>query len=144
MARSRQYVSYQNDQGQFYALDRDESNSRATVQVIGSLPATAVKLFNPPAVPFVGTKPPQGFNERYVNAFLSTDPLVRRKFPIGNPAAYAVAVAGNAQINAPYGGQVGDTVSVWNVTSTRPEIVNRVFSFADTGQTDGTTTNVGA
>jgi hypothetical protein len=145
MAGSKQWCSYKNDQNTFYAIERDESNSRATIKVVGGAAGTELKLFEAAATPFVGTKPPQGFKGRYVNSYLSTDPVVKRQFPVGNPLAYAVALAGNAQISAPLKGGTGEAVLVWNVTTSRPELTSRTFNFtADTGQTDGTTTAVGA
>lgn len=144
MAGSKQWCSYQNDQGTFYGIERDESNARATIKVVGGAAGTEVKLFLPAATPFVGGKPPQGFKARYVNTYSSVDPVVKRQFPVGNPAAYAIAVAGNCQISAPYRGGTGETAILWNVTTSRPETNSRVPNFtADTGQTDGTTTAVG-
>jgi hypothetical protein len=139
MAGSLINVSYQTDQNSFYALTRDESNSRATCQV-GST-GTPVPLFLPAADPFEGGNPPQGFKERYVNAYLASDVRFKRRFPVGNPAAIAVLTATNARINAAVSGSSANA-QTWVVSSYRGERAPRSKSFlgSDTGQDDGTTT----
>lgn len=135
MAGSLIPVSYQRDSGQFYALNRDESNSRAS---ISSDVSSFVPLFLPSATPFVGGLPPKGFKERYANTYLKSDPRVRRRFPIGNPAALVVATTTNAEITAPVSPD-GPAVR-WVVTTTRGESNPRQLNFTanDSGQDDGT------
>lgn len=133
MSRSIIGVSYQNDTGSFYALNRDESNSRGTA----NFPGTTLPLFLPAANPFVGTLAPQGFKERYANTFLQVDPKVRRRFPVGNPAALAVLAKPGSYIAAAT--DAAEAPKIWIVTSIRGERGGRNPNFlSDTGQDDGT------
>jgi hypothetical protein len=135
MAGSLIGVSYQRDSGGFYALTRDESNSRG--QAVDSGGVTRQPLFKEAATPFVGGLPPQGFRERYANTFLQADPRVRRKFPIGNPLAIAVLSEPGAFITASI--RTNEANSNWIVTSIRGERSPKNVNFSsDTGQTDGT------
>lgn len=135
MAGSIIGVSYRNDAGTFYALNRDESNARA--EAVDGAGAGRVNLFLPAATPFVGTLAPAGFKPRYVNTFLQSDPRVRRSFPVGNPLALTRLSQPGALIFASRLG--GEATIIWVVTSLRGERGARNVSFGDdTGQTDGT------
>lgn len=135
MAGSLIGVSYKRDNGEFYALNRDESNARALA--LDSAGVAQQFLFLAAATPFVGSLAPKGFRERYANTFLQSDPRVRRKFPIGNPSALSFLSQPGALISASI--RTNETAVTWVVTSLRGERSPRNVSFgSDTGQTDGT------
>lgn len=128
-------VSYQRDSGQFYALNRDESNCRG---IANDNVSVNTPLFLPPASPFIGSAAPKGFRERYANAYLETDPNIRRRFPIGNPAAISTLTKPGSRIFASI--RAGEAQLNWIVTTTVGERNPRIPNPAafDTGQTDGT------
>jgi hypothetical protein len=74
MAGIKKYYIYTDDSDNSYVVQLSQSNSEATVNgipIMGKHTAT---------VPFL----PVGFKMRYVMAFLVDDPLVKRKFYVGN------------------------------------------------------------
>lgn len=128
MAGSLRAVSYTSDTGVRYACLKDESNSEATttggVRLVLDLPA-------PPASPGMGI--PSNLTPRVALATLTTDPTVRKRFLVGNPAAFTLLQNG---------GQITETNTprnqggVYNVTMVKGEMV-RAYVGGDTGQTDG-------
>lgn len=138
MTGSRRDFSYTDDANVKVSLNLDESNSKGTIKVVGST-ATAINLFLAATAPF----PPRataGFKPRGVNTFNKANPVETRFFKIGNPAAYALAIANVTEITA---NRVGPNVEavpiVWVVRSARPEKRGSFPNFAtDTGLTDGT------
>lgn len=142
MAGSRADFIYTDDANIRYALNLDESNSRAVIRRSGS--TTDVNLFSPATAPFPG-RPPTSFRPRAINAFNQANPRERRVFKVGNPAAYAVAITGAAEIRAERVGpdeptpDVGTSTIVWVVSSARPERRGVQPNFTtDTGLDDGT------
>lgn len=133
MAGSRKKFQYTNDSGVLYQLKLDESNAEGTIGgVVMFLPRSAQL----PDIPR-GTKP------RYVNAFLASNPVIKRKFYIGNPLAVVQAVNG-AVLSAvvyPNATDTAGTTANWTITSYRgegstpPEPVNTTSG--DSGLTDG-------
>jgi hypothetical protein len=136
MAGSLVTVSYKKDDGTFYALKRDESNSRGEVWRANG--QDKLPLFLPAATPFVGTLPPAGFKERFVNTYLSANPKIRRRFPIGNPAALAYVTQVGSYVWAPNlpGGQPERWIITNSVGEKNPPNLN--FETTDSGQDDGT------
>jgi hypothetical protein len=130
-------VSYARDNGQFYALRRDESNSRATVK--SDTTATPVKLYTNPATPFVGSLPPKGFKPRYANTYLKADPRFKKVFVIGSTAALTVCTEIGAEISM-IEPSLSASPSIYVVTTVIGERNPRNISFTapDSGQDDGT------
>jgi hypothetical protein len=139
MAGSRTWKSYTADNGTLYSVETDESNAEATITSDGSdTPLLATRTANSPAKPC-------GLKMRYVNASLSTNANIRRKFYVGTAAAMVAAAADGATISAPVYPAAGDAVgtdATWSIRSLRGEKSRRAPAVAavDTGLTDGDTT----
>lgn len=138
MAGSRRDFSYNDDAGNKYSLNLDESNSKGTIKVVDST-AAAIPLFLPATAPFPG-RATSGFQPRGLNTFNKENPVETRYFKVGNPAAYALAIANVTEITANRVGPNTETTPVvWIVRSARPERRGSFPNFAqDTGLTDGT------
>jgi hypothetical protein len=133
MAGSLKYFKYTDDAGVPYSVNIDESNAEATVGgVVLCLPRTAAHANIP-------TK----LKKRFLNAYLTSNPLVKRKFWVGNPLAIPQILAGGAFLAGAYPA-AADTATVpvpWTITSYRgeknspPPALNTTSG--DTGLTDG-------
>lgn len=138
MAGSRRDFSYTSDDGTTkYALNLDESNSKG---VLSAPDGTApLNLFLAAVAPFPG-RPPSGFKARYLNAYNKANPLEKRKFYVGNPAAYNYAKLNPSIIKAErVGPDSTPTLIEWVVKSARPERFGVAPDFlADSGLDDGT------
>jgi hypothetical protein len=114
MAGSRRWFLYKDDSGTDYSVNLDESNSEATVG--------GVRLFlnRTIANPLLR----KGIKLRYVNAYLQSNPLNKRKFAVGNPLAIPQILAG-ATITASVYGNPEDGVDTdtftWVISSYRGE-----------------------
>lgn len=134
MAGSLNWFRYTDDAGSNFSIFIDESNARATVGGI------QLCLNRTAASPRLGL----GFEKRYVNAFLTSNPNIKRKFYVGNPLAIAQILLGGAFLAAvyPVAGDTAVTPVAWTVTSYRGEKTNAPPAInttaGDTGLTDGT------
>lgn len=119
MSGSLFWYDYQNDASTNFAVLVDKSNAIAT---IGTAPLMIVRTTNNPQAP-------RGLKFRYANAFLQSNPLIKRRFPIGNRTAFTAAAAPGATITS--------GTDVWVVSSLRGEKFRNVppFGASDTGQT---------
>lgn len=133
MAGSLKWFKYTDDSAVDYSINVDESNAEGT---IGGVRMCVVRSAAHPNLP---TK----LKKRYVNAFLTATPAVKRRFWLGNPLCIPQALAGAAMLAAPYP-SAGDTAPVtaaWTITSYRgeknapPPALNATAG--DTGLTDG-------
>jgi hypothetical protein len=134
MAGSKVYRQYNSDGGGVFTVLVDESNAEATIDA-GTLPLIPLR-----GVP--SGRLPSGFTPRYVLCTLLTNPKIRRKFKIGNPALVASALVPGAILKAqvyPTSADALSTTSDWTITAYRGEKINIVPStgVGDTGLTDG-------
>lgn len=114
---------YEDSFGNNWGVRKDESSAEAL--------SGSNKLFNDYTA---GTQQlPRGIRMRYVNAVLSTDPSIRKRFEIGRQAIFNSVQPGSQIIEAPGGLSMGGT---YNVTSKVGEFV-RLLTVGDTGQLDG-------
>jgi hypothetical protein len=138
MAGSRRDFSYTSDDGSTkYALNLDESNSKG---ILSAPDGTApLPLFAIAAAPFPG-RPPSGFKARYLNAYNKDKPVEKRKFYVGNPAAYNYAKLNPSIVKAErVGPDSTPTLITWVVKSARPERFGTAPDFlSDSGLDDGT------
>lgn len=137
MAGSKRDFSYETNKGIKYAVNLDESNSKG----ICSAPdgTNPLPLFNAATAPFPG-RAPQGFKLRYCNTYNQANPKEKRKFYIGNPAAYNYLDENAAVIKAErVGPDTTPAVVTWVVKSARPERRGQTPDFlVDSGLDDGT------
>jgi hypothetical protein len=128
MSGSLRWFRYVSDAGTAYSVRLDESNSEA---LLGTTPLMQNRTAAHPL-------PPKGFKLRYINAFNTADPNIKRKFYLGSSAAVAQVAAGAALTAATYPGQ---TASAWTYTSIRgeksPIAPPLNTTSGDTGLTDG-------
>lgn len=114
MAGSKSWFRYTSDAGVDSSVFLDESNSEASVD--------GVRLFlNRTAAHPLLTK---GTKLRYLNAFLVTNPVIKRRFYVGNPLAIPEILNGGALTAAVYNLPTDDAVPVvltWTITSYRGE-----------------------
>jgi hypothetical protein len=133
MAGSKRWFRYTDDGGTNYSVNLDESNSEAT---IGGIPLFLNRTAAHPIAP-------TGLRKRYINAFLTSNPAIKRKFWVGNPLAIAQVGLGGAFLAAVYptSADAASVAVAWTVTSFRGEKSSAppALSVAggDTGLTDG-------
>jgi hypothetical protein len=133
MAGSLKYFLYTDDANAPYSVNVDESNGEATV---GGIRLCLVRTAAHPNLP---TK----LKKRYVNAFVTATPNIKRRFWVGNPLAIPQILAGGAFLASAYPTAADATpVTVpWTVSSYRgeknspPPALNATSG--DTGLTDG-------
>ncbi len=133
MAGSRKKFQYTNDAAVLYTVTLDESNSEGTIGGAAMFVPRSAQL---PDVP-------RGTRLRYCNAYLLSNPVIKRKFYIGNPAAILQALAGATLLAAVYpsAGDAAPVTAAWGITSYRgeasspPQPLNATSG--DTGLTDG-------
>lgn len=138
MAGSKRDFSYTSDDGTTkYALNLDESNSKGVLSAPDG--TSPLNLFLTAVAPFP-IRPPQGFKARYLNTYNRANPVEKRKFYVGNPAAYNYAKLNPSIIKAErVGPDVTPTVVEWVVKSARPEKFGTAPDFlVDSGLDDGT------
>jgi hypothetical protein len=138
MSGSLTYRAYTSDTGAVYSVKLDESNSEGRVVGGAANDLVPIRTTNAPALP-------SGVKKRYVNTFNSALPAQRRRFYVGNLAAFAQATAPGAQITTNEFSGAGNTTSTtvtWNVSSFSGEKSRVVpaFGATDTGLTDGDVT----
>ena len=133
MAGSLKYFLYTGDDGLPYSVNVDESNSEGTIGGVRMmLPRTA-------SHPNIPTK----LKKRYVNAFVTATPAIKRRFWIGNPLAIPQILAGGAMLAAAYPSSAdgASTTVPWTISSYRGEKNSPPPAFnataGDTGLTDG-------
>lgn len=126
MAGSKRWYRYVGDGGVNYAVELDNTNTTAVLSVAG----TAV---GPLGAPVSGgeTLIPGRLKMRYVNAYLSTNPLVRRKLWVPLLTVFNQITNGST-IAAVASGSEGAVT--WVVTSKRGER-SPIANTVDTGQT---------
>jgi len=135
MAGSLKPFRYTDDAGVAYSVVLDESNSTATVGGV------ALLLNRTVASPY----PPGRLKKRYVNAFLTSNPNIKRRFWVGNPLAIPQILASAAFLASvyPVAGDTAVAPVAWTITSYRGEkgAIPPAISTTggDTGLTDGTT-----
>lgn len=133
MAGSKKYVRYTDDAGVSYSDFLDESNSEAT---IGGIVLCAPRTAAHPNLP-------KKLAKRYLLAYVTATPTIRRRFWVGNPLAIPQIIAGGAFLAGIYPTAAdGATVQApWTVTryvgeiSSPPPALNTTSG--DTGLTDG-------
>lgn len=129
MAGSRRRFRYESDNGSAYSLTLDESNGEAII--------TAGARITDDLVSGELSKP-AGFSPRYVLAYLQSNPLIRRRFVVGDPAAVSGLTATGATMQAAVYALADDTTPpkvAWVVTAYRGEKLSVVggISAPDTG-----------
>jgi hypothetical protein len=136
MAGSKKPFRYRDDSGVDYTVVLDESNSTA---VCGGQPLFLPRTAAHPLLPSNVTK-------RYINAFLTSNPNIKRRFWVGNPLAVAQILA-NAALTAgvyPTANDAAVTAVAWTIGSYRGEKTSVAPAFnataGDTGLTDGSGT----
>jgi hypothetical protein len=134
MAGSLKYFRYRSDAGVDYSINIDESNANATVGGVAlCLPRTA-------AHPLLSGRT----TKRYLLATLVSNPKIKRKFWVGNPAAIPQILAGSAMLAGvyPLSTDVAVAPVVWSISAYRGEKTGIAPAFnitaGDTGLTDGT------
>lgn len=135
MSGSKAIRLYTSDTGVGYAVVVDESNASATVGA-GTLQLIPIRTVNVGRIPV-------GLAQRYVLCTLISNPRIRRKFKVGNPALVPALIAPGAVLKASVGATSADGIPVtedWTITAYRGEKVNLIAAIgaADTGLTDGT------
>jgi len=116
-----------------YTVTLDESNSEGTIGGVAMFLSRTVQL---PDIP-------RGTKLRYCNAYLLSNPDIKRKFYVGNPAAALQAVNGAQLLAAVYpsAGDAAPVTQAWGITSYRgesstpPQPINTTSG--DTGLIDG-------
>lgn len=136
MAGSLTYREYISDAGVKYSIKIDKSNADAVPGSGVAQSLCAARLADDPAIP-------SGFSKRYILCYAIPDPLIKRKFYVGNPAVIPSLITPGATINAteyPGLNDVAGTSVTWAVTAYRGEKsrVIPAFTSPDTGLTDGT------
>jgi hypothetical protein len=134
MAGSLKPFRYRDDAGADFTVILDESNSTATVGGV------ALFLARTSPHPYLSNR----VKKRYVNAFLTSNPSIKRRFWIGNPLAIPQVLAGAAFLAGvyPVPGDTAVAPVAWTITSYRgeksatPPSLNTTAG--DTGLTDGT------
>ena len=118
MSGSMFWQDYNADNNITYAVYCDKSNGLA---LCATLQLMITRTSNNPPIP-------KTIKQRYANAYLQSNPVIKRRFPMGNKAAFAAAQAPGATIVS--------TEGTWIITSTRGEKSRTVppFGAADTGQ----------
>jgi hypothetical protein len=140
MAGSMTYRLYTADDGTQYSVKTDESNANATANAGASDSAAFLPVRTANFPP-----PPKSLKKRYVNAFLTSNVFVRRRFYVSGTATtvanqYGAIITTSAYPSAD--GLTAGTVATWIVTSFVGEKSRKppAFNAADTGLTDGTIT----
>jgi hypothetical protein len=134
MAGSLKWFQYTDDSGTNYSQNIDESNG------LGTIGGIRMSLNRSAASPNLPTK----LKRRYVNAFVTALPAIKRRFWIGNPLAIPQILQGGAMLAAVYPSPTDGTpvTAPWTITSYRgeknspPPALNTTAG--DTGLTDGT------
>jgi hypothetical protein len=134
MAGSLNWFRYQDDSATSYSIFIDESNARATV---GGIQLCLNRSAASPQLP-------AGLKKRYLNATLTSNPSIKRRFYVGNPLAIPQILAGGAFLAGVYPVTADTAVAAvaWTITSYRgeksktPPALNATAG--DTGLTDGT------
>lgn len=133
MSGSRRYFQYRTDEGLSTTVVQDESNSEATV---GGVP---LMLNRTSAHPLLSS----AVKKRYVLASVVTNPDVRRKFWVGNPAVIPQIFSG-AVLKASVFANSADTQTEtedWSISFYQGEShrISPAFDTVagDTGLTDG-------
>lgn len=133
MAGSLKYFQYTDDAGNNYSVFLDESNGEGT---IGGVRLCLARTAASPNLP---TK----LKKRYVNAFVTATPAIKRKLYLGNPLAIPQALSGGALLVAavPTAADGASVQVAWTVTSYRGEKNSPPPALSttsgDTGLTDG-------
>jgi hypothetical protein len=125
MSGSLTWRTYTGDNGTQYSVFRDESNSE-------SIPSTGTAPLLSAFVSGAGGLP-NLIKPRYVNATLSTNAAIKKRFIVGTIAAFGAITAGTTITENTTPAQV------WNVTGKVGE-KQRIPTSVDTGQTDGDAT----
>jgi hypothetical protein len=134
MAGSRERFNYVSDSAEVFTLVLDESNGRATAGGDRITPDRTV----------LGVETPRGFKPRYVLAYVTGNPLIRRKFIVGDSDVIPSVTAVGATISAPVYANADDTAPTsvsWTITAYRGEQRAIIPSLTadDTGLDEGTT-----
>lgn len=134
MAGSKSWFRYTDDSGTDYSVFLDESNSEATIG------GARLLLSRTAAYPLLR----KGIKLRYCNAFLTSNPDIKRRFYLGNAAAVAQVFTGANIVAGVYADPTDAAAPAgvnWTVTSYRGEeqsIPPAVSATSgDTGLTDG-------
>lgn len=94
MAGAIRVFSYTSDGSVGYGVRLDRTNA------LGTVTSTNEPLFSAPTATNISNNVPKGFKLRYANCVDVTNPRIKRRIYIGNPAAYiALSVASNPRID---------------------------------------------
>lgn len=133
MAGSKRLFKYIDDAGEAYSVLLDESNSE------GYVGATALFQNRSATHP----EKPQSLKFRYILATLISNPTIKRKFWVGDPAVL-IGIFSGAILNAnvyPVSGDTAPSIAQWTVTrfvgESRRIIEALNNTGGDTGLTDG-------
>lgn len=134
MAGSKSWFKYTDDAGVDYSVFLDESNSEAEVSGVRLMPVRTA------AHPLLR----RGIKLRYCNAYLNSNPVIKRRFYIGSAEAVVEVLSGAGIVAAVYANPADDVSAVavnWTVTSYRGEDASIPPSLdatgGDTGLIDG-------
>lgn len=135
MAGSLTYRTYISDAGVSYSIKIDESNASATPNSGPAGELCPERSANHPA-------PPTGIKYRYVLCFAASNPLLKRKFIVGNPAIIPALIAPGATLTSEAYPGASDTTGAaltWVITAYRGEKSRSIppFTAPDTGLLDG-------
>jgi hypothetical protein len=125
MAGSKRWYRYVGDNGDNYAVELDNTNTTAVLSVSG----TVVGALGAP-VSGGETLLPGRLKMRYVNTYLSTNPLIRRKLWVPLLSVFNQITNGSTIAAVASGSEVAST---WVVTSKRGER-SPIANITDTGQ----------
>jgi hypothetical protein len=133
MAGSISWFEYTTDAGTRAALKVDKSNGAAVT-------STGKTLMLPRATATAGALP-GNIKKRYVYAYSSANPRIRRRFWIGNPLAIPDILISSTTITAedyPAGDDKAGVAKTWIITAYRGEKASGIPAVAapDTGLTD--------
>lgn len=133
MAGSKKLFKYIDDAGELYSVNLDESNSQAT---IGTVPLFQERSATHP-------EKPASLKFRYILCTYKDNPLIKRKFWIGDPAVL-VSIFGGTDLAAnvyPNANDSSPSTGNWSITrfvgESRRIIPAVNATSGDTGLTDG-------
>jgi hypothetical protein len=123
MSGSLTWRTYTGDNGTGYSVFRDESNAESITSTSGAATLLSALVPGNPGLS-------QLIRPRYVNAQLSTNAAIRKRFIVGTIAIFGAIAAGTTIT------ENTTPALVWNVTGKVGER-QRIPTAVDTGQTDG-------
>lgn len=107
-------LTYRDDRNVAYTVNLDDIDSEGS---IGANALFGSRIKSAPNLPAT-------IKMRYINAFLKSNPRIKRRFYVGNLAARNSAVAGGEVLGLPLpsAGLPGNALRAWGVASYRGEL----------------------